>query len=553
MTNWSIVAIPEVGETVWHVSSEKVPHLTLLHLGEQNDPDKAIHIAAYLEHAIGISLNKFGAEVKTRGVLGDKAADVLVFETNHRIKDLTTFRSHLLSDAVIRECYDSAEQFPSWLPHLTLGYPNAPAKKPPAGLHSLPIYSVYFDKIALWVDDFDGPSFELDYKNSYDMAQDSIAHRNKERAMLHTPAVTQRDVVMRNVIARQARSEPDSITHHEAGASKFNYKHPVDVALGRMMSAAGREAMELSKEGRFIKHAVSGELQPGSTKDAKARYVEENQRAFLRHLDKAMGGRLSEKANRRFDLVARPDDDWLLSVADLVAHSGTVHTRIHPQTDDYGMIVGYSLVHDELTQEDLRQAIVHFGVKGMKWGVRRKSSDSSSSAGESGGSSKPKGSAGPGTNNASTKTKAELKADKKAAKKFDRKATFVKPKKAEEAETAAVARKRTKDHGTDVLTNKELKDLVTRMNLEQQLVALKANEKATKSRSAGREYVADILKTAGREIAIEAIKGAANEAAKGAYGQATNSDSRSRTYVRNQRQQQRQLPPAMRELLQLEA
>lgn len=540
MTNWTIVAIPEEGESVWHVSSEKVPHMTLLSLGEQSDPDKAIHIAAYLQHAIGISLNKFGAEVRTRGILGDKAADVLLFEQNDRIKDLTTFRSHLLSDSVIRECFDSSEQYPKWTPHLTLGYPNAPAKKAPAGLHSLPMYSVYFDKIALWVDDFDGPTFELHYKNSYDMAQDSIAHRNKERSMLHTPAATQRDVVMRNVIARQAQSEPGSITHHEVGASKFNYKHPVDVALVRTMGAAGREAQVLSKEGRFIKHAVSGELQPGSTKDSKTQYVGENQRAFLRHFDKAMGGRLSEKANRRFDLATRADDDWILSTADLVAHTGTVHTRIHPQTDDYGMIVGYSLVHDELTQEDLRLAVVHFGVKGMKWGVRRKSSDSSGADGDSGGSSKPakpQGSAGPGTSNAPTKTKAELKADEKAAKKFDRKSKVFKPDASEEAITANVSRNRTSKHGTDMLTNKELKDLVTRMEMEQKYTNLINSPKPKTAREAGQSYIADILKESGKELAKEGIKWAVTEAIKSAMSPNSSDSNPGPTRVPNEQPQ----------------
>lgn len=34
MANWAIVAIPEERDPVWKYSSEKVPHMTLLFLGE---------------------------------------------------------------------------------------------------------------------------------------------------------------------------------------------------------------------------------------------------------------------------------------------------------------------------------------------------------------------------------------------------------------------------------------------------------------------------------------------------------------------------------------
>ncbi|WNM72392.1 RNA ligase [Gordonia phage Mossy] len=534
MTSWAIVAIPEDQESVWKISSEKIPHMTLLFLGEQSDPAKALHITEYLQHTVNTSIHKFGAEVRNRGILGDESADVLFFSADRRLKQVNDFRSYLLADPVISEAYHSTKQFDGWTPHLTLGYPHRPAKKA-EGLHSLPLYSVYFDKIALWVDDFDGPTFTLEYPDEYAMAQDSLAHRQAERAAAHKQPLTPRDVVMRNVLARQKQREPSNLKHHGFGAKKFVHKNPLEEAVKRTIPVAARTSQQLSKEGRFVKGAVSGELAHGSTKDAKKIYVRENQVAFHDHLQHALGGRPSEKANRLIDICARPDGDWLISSIDRLAHTGTVEIHIRPVLDQYGMIENYELVHDQLGKDDMRSALMHYGVKGMKWGVRRRSKDSGGSSegggsgnSGSGGGAKSGGDAGPGSHNGGKKTKEEreaAKADKKAQKSFDRKSQIVKPTKSEEAKTAEVARKRSEKHGTDLLTNRELQDMVTRMNLEQQYQSLMDNKKSQSARSAGQSYVADILKDAGAELAKEGIKWAVTEAIKSAIKSQTSSDS----------------------------
>jgi hypothetical protein len=82
----------------------------------------------------------------------------------------------------------------------------------------------------------------------------------------------------------------------------------------------------------------------------------------------------------------------------------------------------------------LDDVLNHYGVKGMHWGVRKRRSDS-----------------GPTSSDA---TKAKTHA-------------------------ATV-----KAHGTKALTNKELQDLVTRMNLEQQFSNLSAKQKQDKSAKA---------------------------------------------------------------------
>lgn len=151
-----IVALPADDDPVWKYSSEKAPHLTLLYLGDNNfSPEEFVNIEGYVEHASTL-LNTFYLDVEDRGTLGDKNADVLFFSKKWS-QQIQKFRSNLLQNNLINKAYLSADQFPEWTPHLTMGYPENPAKEIVDGK----IYSVYFDRIALWIGDSIGPTFQL--------------------------------------------------------------------------------------------------------------------------------------------------------------------------------------------------------------------------------------------------------------------------------------------------------------------------------------------------------------------------------------------------------
>lgn len=154
----AIVAIPAEDDYVWQISSEKVPHLTLLFLGDQSENPKLGHIESYLEHVVNTSLEKFGLDVSRRGELGPDHADVLFFSKTFT-EHLYDVRSYLLSDPVIREAYNSVEQYPAWVPHLTLGFPETPAH--PDKRDYPGVTWVNFDRIALWIGDYTGPEFQL--------------------------------------------------------------------------------------------------------------------------------------------------------------------------------------------------------------------------------------------------------------------------------------------------------------------------------------------------------------------------------------------------------
>ena len=162
MTGWALVAIPQEESPVWKLSSEKVPHMTILYFGEQSDGSLASHIVSFAEYCAKLVLPPFGMNVESRGVLGEDEADVLFFEKDFGYNDVLAFRKYLLQDANIRKAYETVEQYPEWTPHLTLGYPNAPAKK---NVLDYPINYIPFHKIALWTEDFSGFEIPLKYQS----------------------------------------------------------------------------------------------------------------------------------------------------------------------------------------------------------------------------------------------------------------------------------------------------------------------------------------------------------------------------------------------------
>lgn len=174
-----IVALPAKDDYVHKISSEKIPHVTILFLGEDSSKvENVADILNFTKHAADTTLTRFGMEVDRREVLGENEADVLFFAKTKwsGYAAMRDFRANLLKDDNIRKAYDSSEQFPEWLPHLTLGYPDTPAK--PDERDYPGISYVNFDRIAVWFGDYDGIEFPLKaYEwDAMDVVEDILAH-----------------------------------------------------------------------------------------------------------------------------------------------------------------------------------------------------------------------------------------------------------------------------------------------------------------------------------------------------------------------------------------
>lgn len=173
-----IVALPSEDDPVRNFSSEKEPHLTLLYLGAPDfDSSQVGLITEYVEHAASL-LSPFVMDVESRGLLGDKQADVLLFNKKWS-QNIATFRSQLLKNDLISEAYLSTDQFPEWNQHLTMGFPETPAKKDDRDYPGFTY--VRFDRIALWTDDYSGPTFQLKHRD-YDETEAAMSQTARGRA-----------------------------------------------------------------------------------------------------------------------------------------------------------------------------------------------------------------------------------------------------------------------------------------------------------------------------------------------------------------------------------
>lgn len=215
MSNLVIVAIPEQDDYVWKISSEKVPHLTICYLGNPSEATNVVKMADFLEHAANTMLTPFYLDVSERGTLGADDADVIFFDGFWDLPEIKRFRAMLLQDENIRKAYDSTDQHDEWLPHLTLGYPDSPAK--PDNRDYPGIHSVRFNKVALWFGDFEGVEFKL--KSDFDKYPMEALSMNDARRDAGLLAVT--DILAHHGVkgmkwgVRKERSS--TITVHQKG------------------------------------------------------------------------------------------------------------------------------------------------------------------------------------------------------------------------------------------------------------------------------------------------------------------------------------------------
>jgi len=138
-TSSVIVALPAESDPASAASSESSgAHVTLLFLGDTAAFDPTVIKEVLADHAA--VLPTFSDKVSGRGTLGGDQADVVLLDA----ANLAEIRGSILSKDPVRAVHDGVQQFPTWIPHLTLGYPDTPALADYTG------ESITFDRLALW-------------------------------------------------------------------------------------------------------------------------------------------------------------------------------------------------------------------------------------------------------------------------------------------------------------------------------------------------------------------------------------------------------------------
>jgi 2'-5' RNA ligase len=497
-----IVAIPDENDHVWKISSEKVPHLTLLFLGE--DVPNVEPIVQFVQHAANTALKRFYLTVDRRGELGADQADVLFFKTNrYDAKAIQEFRSALLQDNNIRTAYDSATQFDGpWNPHLTLGYPETPAKPDE---RDFGFYEVSFNKIAVWTGDFDGPDFLLkdvwdDLESPEAVAQMSVPSTNPSGAQFvleHVGVkgmrwgVRKADVTSgARSVGKAAKSTGGAVGKAAGATSRFvkdvNFESRVESGKAReaVINQASKPFLKQDLPAIKARHGDYGKLKNRAkkpfSKEARA-YRKDAKETYIKRLETTANATKNATGNRQYTIrergiempaqggnLPRSKYFWDVSSRKVEHANGEADfTRLEVLMSD-GFITGLKKVEVEQTMAQAIEVgadfLQHYGIKGMHWGVRRQ--------GE-----------------LTTRTHVDVG--------LRRRQTRVQAKGGEshpasdDAIKAAVQKQKLKKSGTAALSNQELRELQTRLQLEAQVEVLATTK--------GKRFVSRQLEEQGKQ------------------------------------------------------
>lgn len=494
MGNLCVVAIPSEDDYVWKISSEKVPHMTILYLGDVAEVQNFAKIASYIQHAAGTSLRRFGLEVDHRGVLGQDEADVLFFSWDKwsGIQDVTNFRNYLLQDGNIRTSYDSVEQHDGFYPHLTLGYPPTPAK--PDDRDYPGINYVQFDKVALWFGDYTGLEFPLKTR-SMDYAEVSMDNIREDRSALVERILEHHGTKgMKWGVRRHFTAESRASRKVARGDKKFEKSVGVNKLIEIHNTAADAmnktEISRINNKPHYKAAAARGDFLD-ETKPITKQYFHEYEQVFLSQAAKAakaQGTNLS--GTREYHIMPDPVSATGFSLTTReVKHAGDSTESIPsiPVTlDKKHRVTKFgsppSTKHGELVVGDI---LSHHGIKGMKWGNRKNSIPAATGGGRQ----------VRVTEHIDRVGKVRLKAEGGEGR----------PAHIDALSAAAAKQKLTKS-GIHSLSNKELQDLTTRMNLEQNVGRLSSSGKSATSK-----FVTSTL----QNVAKQQIAKLATDAASG--------------------------------------
>lgn len=430
MAEVTIVFIPEEDDIVWRISSEKVPHMTFLFLGEISDPSVIDNIVAYVEHTNEMSLHRFGMGVDRRGVLGDNEADVLFFEDEWNKDWLDDVRSHLLQNPNIKLAFDSAPQFDNWVPHLTLGMPETPAKKDTR--ENPGIHWVQFDKIAVWTGDSTGPEFILKRQDlsMSEKVQEFLSHHGVKGMKWGVRRAQRKAARKDKKWQKNIYTVKGAIAVHNHVAQHMNSKLP-------------------DLNARHPKANVNESVQSKATRAYIREYESMANAGYTNAVKAVHGTSPSGRFTARYDAA----EHKIVIDETSVQHAEDTSPRLEleVEVDSTGHIVQFLEVRDEMAQsEEVLEFLSHHGVKGMKWGVRKRSGGKSSSTART---------------------------------------TFKKP-----------PRK---------LSNEELQRRIKRMETERKYNSLNAGDK-----SKGRAFVEEVLSNSGRKVAKGVVTAAGFVAVK---------------------------------------
>jgi len=474
-SNLVIVAIPKEDDDVWKVSSEKVPHLTILFLGDAlTNPN----VAKIVEKTKTESrfLEPFSLLVDHRGTLGPDEADVLFFgpETPWQLHD---FRSMLLGQQEIAMAYNAIPQRTVWKPHLTLGYPDTPAH--PDDWDPMGTQYVSFDKVAVWYGDSEGSEFMLTPNPKAepvsevgwaDQVGDILAHygvKGMRWGVRRSKAERQANRAAKKTARAEKRKRIGEAVKDEVWTSA-SYSSTVHMNIHNAVS--DRMWFSTVPEINRINHDPKyKDANLFKDKELRKSYEKDVEKLTFRLYDEEVRKQIGVSPSGKKKAVFDHDKAKIKIVPTNRARHADEEApdlEFTVKYDANGFIIEVNkatvdaVAQGALAVDDILE---HYGVKGMRWGHRK-----------------------------------------------DDSAKEVSPDAAKAAGAAAKAKKQ----GKQALSNEEMQALVTRMNLERQLTQLTPATRAQK----GQRFVASLLANAGKQQAQLIVNDQVSKQLKKAIG-----------------------------------
>jgi hypothetical protein len=478
MTSYVIVAIPEENDPVWRYSSEKVPHMTLLFLGENLTNVELYSVSLYLQYVAKVAMYPFGMTVKSRGPLGSDDADVLFFnEDRHGKAMLDSARSYMLEDPIINKAYLSADQYPQWTPHLTMGYPATPAKKDDREYGG--INYVSFDRVALWTGDYEGPEFRLERQFSEEV--DMVMADKADNFLEHFGKKGMKWGVRNDVGHEGEAAKTKTIV-------KLDKKYDKSLRGVRGFAKVNNTVAEKLNPKLDVLNAKPEYNVPNlvANKPLHAKYVNEYRdllQASLNETKAQIGTNASGTQGVHLEIQGEGLQTQWAAYTEVIKHDDMpAGFLITPIFDKNGKITGQKIgpLDAELEQSDKADAfLAHHGVKGQKWGVRHDGRGTASVSSTSGLNSKEETvvkagvASKPGAFKFKQKKYQKQNADTAVTvvatpgKRLATKGGSNRPAHEDAIKTAA-SKRIARSSSTDALSTKDLQEVVNRMNLEQQ-------------------------------------------------------------------------------------
>lgn len=465
MKNLAIVAIPSIDDPVWRYSSEEVPHLTILYLGDQPDSLNTKSMEEFIGHVVNTSMYRFGMSVENRGTLGDKNADVLFFDKDYCSEMLENARAYFLADPEIKNAYRSTTKYPEWIPHLTMGYPETPAKKDERDYPG--INWVNFDRIAFWTGDYEGPEYKLKAANGLNHYGVKGMHWG----------------VTRGETKLQADHIPDTKTSSGHSLSFEPSKTPL---LARGIAAISSRFREKLNQGdgydlKDSEGKIVGELSLHKESPTSMNVVwvgvKDDQRG-KGYATAAMRSAIAKAKKDKMEQVTLEVPGNSPDALHIYKKLGfKLDGRDSGEPDDiWGGLTGMTLrlKKSATHSENIENFLEHYGIKGMKWGVTRDNIGSIASA----------------VKKASPAAKAGIEA--------------LGSRYTPDATKAAFNQRVASKGGLHRVSDKDLQAMLNRMNMEQNYSRFMQQEEAR--RSAGQKSAIKFLFEAGK-LAVPIIGG----------------------------------------------